>query len=122
MHQVLRLCHHHYYPVLPRDWGAGILHLLCETISDDLTHAGHDPSQVLHVSYAVNRTLWHLHTCHPNAKRLVLLSNILNVMPRITRSQKIEKCSDFLVAKMRNTARGSDPAFEATYTHARVSP
>jgi hypothetical protein len=115
MHQVLHRYQRFDTPVTARDCGVGVLQLIQETITDDLIHADDAPSTMFHVNDAVNRTLWHLRTCHPNPARLVHLSNISKGMPRITYPQDLEKCFECLVAKMRKAARGYDPAFEATY-------
>jgi hypothetical protein len=115
MHQVLCLCQRFDPAVTAPACSTGILHIVQETIADNLTHAGSAPSPMFHVSDAVNRKLWHLRTCHPNPARLVQLSKIMKGMPRITFPQQIEKFSDCLVAKMRKVARDSDPDFEATY-------
>jgi hypothetical protein len=55
-------------------------------------------------------------TYHPAHTHLVLLSKISKGMPHITHPQHIEKCVDCLITKIRNAARGSDPAFEAPHT------
>jgi hypothetical protein len=115
MHQVLRLCQRFDPAVDALSCSTGVLHLVHETVVDDITHAGCHPSKMCHVSDAVNCTLWHLRTCHPNPVRLVQLSKVTQGIPRITYHQQIEKCSDCLVTKMRKVARGSDPDFEATH-------
>jgi hypothetical protein len=69
---------------------------------------------VLHVSDAVNRTLWHMRTFHPNTDRLVLFFNINKGVPKIKHPQSIEQCSDCLVAKMHKAARGHDHSFVST--------
>jgi hypothetical protein len=97
------------------DCRSSVLHAIHDDIADDMTHGGTMPFPVLHVTEAVNRTLWHLRTCHPNPDRLIKLSKISKGMPKIRHPQQIEKCSDCLIAKMRMASRGSDPSFIATH-------
>jgi hypothetical protein len=92
-----------------------VLHTINDAIADDIAHGGSTHFPILHVTDAVNRTLWHLPTCHPNPGRLIKLSKISKGMPKIRHPQQIEKCSDCLIAKMRKAARGSDPSFIATH-------
>jgi hypothetical protein len=114
VHQVLRLCQRFDVSVDVRLCSTGVLQFVQETFSDDITHGGTFPSPIFYVRDAVNRTLWHIRTCHPNPARFVQLSKISTGMPRITHPQQNEKCSDCLIAKMRKAARGSDLEFEAT--------
>jgi hypothetical protein len=86
----------------------------CEKLSDDWLHGGLPVAPVLHLSDAVNRTLWHLHTCHPNPQHLVLFSKISKDVPRLKHPQDIEKCTDCLLAKMRKAASGHTRGFVAT--------
>jgi hypothetical protein len=114
VHQVLRLCQRSDIQVNFRCCSTAILQLVQVTISDEMTHGNTSPSPIFHVRDAVNRTIWHLRTCHPNPARLVQLSKISTGIPHITHPQQIEKCSYCLIAKMLKVARGYDPAFEAT--------
>jgi hypothetical protein len=57
MHQVLRLCQRFDPTVDALSCSTGVIHLVHETIVDDITHAGCHPSKSFHVSDAVNRTL-----------------------------------------------------------------
>jgi hypothetical protein len=75
MHQVLRLCQRFDPTVDALSCSTGVLHLVHETVVDDITHAGCHPSKMFHVSDAVNRTLWHLRT----PARLVQISKITNI-------------------------------------------
>jgi hypothetical protein len=116
IHQVLRLVAlaHHTAAPSPDDCCIGIFHMSHETITDDWTHGGVPVHPVLHVSDAVSRTLWHIHTCDPNPVRLVFLSKIFKGFPPLKHPQDIEKCSDCLIAKLRKAARGNAPGFVAT--------
>jgi hypothetical protein len=91
-----------------------VLGLFLDTITDDWTHGGMPVAPILHVSDAVNRTLWHIHTCHPNPEPLILLYKISKGMPKLKHPQSIEKCLDCLITKMRKAARGHAPGFVAT--------
>jgi hypothetical protein len=68
----------------------------------------------MHVSDVVNRTLWHMRTCHPNPARFVLMSKLAKGMPKIKHPQDIEQCSECLIAKMRKAARVHTTGFVAT--------
>jgi hypothetical protein len=116
VHQILRLVHLAGIkpPPSANDCRLGMFQLIVDTISDDSTHGGLPAKPVLHVPDAVNRTLWHTRTCHPNPERLVLLSKMSKGMPTLTHPQDVEKCSDCLVAKLRKAARGHAPGFKAT--------
>jgi hypothetical protein len=115
MHQVVRFCRRSDPTIDALICSTGVMHLVHETFADDITHAGCDRSLILHISDAVNQTLRHLHTCHPNPARLIQLSKITKGMPLIAHPQQIETCSDCLVAKTCKVARGYEPAFEATH-------
>jgi hypothetical protein len=69
---------------------------------------------VRHISDAVNRTMWHMRTCHPNPDRVVLFSKINKGVPKIKHPPSIEQCYDCLVAKMQKAARGHDRGFAVT--------
>jgi hypothetical protein len=97
------------------DCRSPVLHTIHDPIANDMTHRDSTPFPVLHVTDAVNRTLWHLRTCHPNPDRLIKISKISKGMPKIRHPRQIEKCSDCLIAKIRKAARGSDPSFVATH-------
>jgi hypothetical protein len=86
VHQILRLVHLAGIEPQPseNDCRLGMFQLVVDTISDDSTHGGLPANSVLHVSDAVNRTLWHTRTCHPNPERLVLLSKMSKGMPTLT--------------------------------------
>jgi hypothetical protein len=104
----------YHYPVpTPEDCRLGIIHLFNESLSYDWTHSGLHVAPVLHVSDAVNRKLWHMLTCHPNPKRLVLLSKIAKGVSKFKHPQDIEKCSECLIAKLWKAARGKAPGFTA---------
>jgi hypothetical protein len=92
-----------------------VLHACHDAVADDMINGGSAPFPVLHVTDAVNRTLWHLRTCHPHPDRLILLSKMSKGMPNIRHPHQIKKCSECLVAKMRQDACGSDPSFVATH-------
>jgi hypothetical protein len=115
MHQVSHVCTRLAHHVSLSYCRSMVLHACHDAIADDMTHGGSAPFPVLHVTDAVNRTLWHLCTCHPHPDRLILLSKMSKGMPNIRHPQQIEKCSECLVAKMRQAARGSDPSFVATH-------
>jgi hypothetical protein len=116
VHQVLRLLHSGAIPFHPSpgDCLDAVLRVFCEKLSDDWLHGGLPVAPILHVSDAVNRTLWHLRTCHPHPQRLILFSNISKGVPKLKHPQDIEKCTDCLVAKMRKAARGHARGFVAT--------
>jgi hypothetical protein len=115
MHQVFHVCTRMAHPMSLSDCRSMVLHACHDAVTDDMTHGGSAPFPVLHVTDAVNRTLWHLRTCHPHPDRLILLSKMSKGMPNIRHPRQIEKCSECLVAKMRQAARGSDPCFVATH-------
>jgi hypothetical protein len=100
MHQVYQVCTRLEHHVSMVDCRSSVLHAIHDDIANDMTHGGTMPFPVLHVTDAVNRTLWHLRTCHPNPDRLIKLSKISKGMPNIRQPQQIEKCSDCLIAKM----------------------
>jgi hypothetical protein len=116
VHQILRLVHLAGVGPQPsaNECRLGMFQLVVDTISDDSTHGGLPAKPVLHVSDAVNRTLWHTRMCHPNPERLVLLSKMWKGMPTLTHPQYVEKCSDCLVANLRKAARAHAPGFKAT--------
>jgi hypothetical protein len=115
MHQVFHVCTRLAHHVSLSDCRSMVLHACHGAVADDMTHGGSAPFPVLHVTDAVNRTLWHLRTCHPHPDRLIQLSKMSKGIPNIRHPQQIEKCSKYLVAKMRKAARGSDPSFVATH-------
>jgi hypothetical protein len=114
--QILRLVHLAGIEPQPsaNDCRHGMFQLVVDTISDDATHGGLPAKPVIHVSDAVNRTLWHTRTCHPNLERLVLLSKMSKGMPTLTHPHDVEKCSACLVAKLRKASRGKALGFKAT--------
>jgi hypothetical protein len=115
MHQFFHVCTRLAHHVSLSDCRSMVLHACHDAVADDMTHGGSAPFPVLHVTDAVNRTLWHLRTCHPHPDRLIQISKMSKGMPNIRHPQQIEKCSECLVAKMRKAARGSDPSFVATH-------
>jgi hypothetical protein len=115
VHQVYQVCTRLAHHVSMVDCRPSVLHAIHDEIADDMTHGGTMPFPVLHVTDAVNQTLWHLRTCHPNPDRLIKLSKISKGMPKIRHPQQLEKCPDCLIAKMCKAAFRSDPWFIATH-------
>jgi hypothetical protein len=74
--QVLRRCHWYIHHVDPFDFRVVGMQLLHKKMYDDLAHGGYDISPMSHISDAVNHTLLHLQTCHPNADHLIKLYKI----------------------------------------------
>jgi hypothetical protein len=91
VHQVLCLIHSvaRAFAPTPATCRDAILLVFCERLSDDWLHGGLPAAPVLHVSHTVNRTLWHMRTCHPNPDRLVLFSKINKGVPRLKHPQSI---------------------------------
>jgi hypothetical protein len=83
VHQVLSLAHSsvRLSQPSPDDCLAAVIQVFCDQLSDDWLHGVLPVAPVLHVSGAVDRTLWHLRTCHPNPQHLVLFSprTLINV-------------------------------------------
>jgi hypothetical protein len=78
VHHILRLVHFRCRDLSPSavDCLNTVLMCFCEKLLDDSLRGGLPAAPVLHVSDVVNRTLWHLRTCHPNPDHLVLFSKI----------------------------------------------
>jgi hypothetical protein len=101
VHQVLHVLHSSNTSIHPSQLDSrNAVCLFFDTITYDWTHGSLPITPVLHVVDVVNRTLWHIHTCHPNTERLVILSKFSKRMPKPKRPQSIEKCYDCLIAKM----------------------
>jgi hypothetical protein len=48
---------------------------------DSMLHGGMSILPVLHISATINRTVWHIQMCQPNAERLIKLSKMVKGMP-----------------------------------------
>jgi hypothetical protein len=71
----------------PEDCCNALFHIFCGKMSDDWTHGGIPEDPVMHVSDVFNRTLWHMHTYHPNKEQFFLMSKLSKNMPKITHPQ-----------------------------------
>jgi hypothetical protein len=88
--------------------------VFCDKFLDEWTRGGIPAALVMHVSDAVNRTLWCMRMCHPNPAHLILMSKLSKGMPKINHPQDIKQCSECIIAKMRKTARGHSTGYAST--------
>jgi hypothetical protein len=83
-----------------------IIQLFQEKITDKWTPCGMPVLHVLHIIDAVNGTLWHVRTCHPNPEGLVKVSEISRGILKLEHPQAIEQCSNCLISKRRTSTIG----------------